>query len=403
MQHSIPKQSLRVLLLEDVPADAELVEQELRSAGIKFVSTRVDNREDFLEALDRFSPEIILSDYALPAFDGESALSIARQKAPGVPFIFVTGALGEDRAVDLLKKGATDFVLKDRLRRLPLCVERAIEEVEEKRRLQQAEEQLQRAYAELEQKVEARTGELRQRTLELQLLNETLEQRVRERTAELSNLSSELLVAQEKERKRISYDLHDHVWQTLEIIKTEMEHFFSGQDNADWQGFHRKSKHLLSLIRNMVARIRSMQGDLWPYVLDDIGILATLEWYCREFKSVHSDLSLERHIHLPEEDVPAPVKIVIYRVMQEALANVTKHSQAKHVSLSLIKTDHRLEFTVRDDGIGFIPGETLVKRSPWGGLGLLSMRQRTELSGGLFEVESAQGQGTTVRASWPLT
>ena len=83
--------------------------QELRSAGIEFVSTRVDNQDSFLEALDRFSPEIILSDYLLPAFDGESALSIAREKAPGVPFIFVTGALGEDRAVDLLKSGRHGF------------------------------------------------------------------------------------------------------------------------------------------------------------------------------------------------------------------------------------------------------------------------------------------------------
>ncbi len=396
------KPGLRVLLLEDVLADAELVEQKLRSAGIEFVSMRVDTRGTFLEALDRFSPDIVLSDYALPSFDGESALSIAREKTPGVPFIFVTGALGEDWAVDLLKKGATDFVLKDRLNRLPLCVKRALEEAEEKRRLKQAEDQLQRAYAELEQKVEARTRELSQRTLELELLNETLEQRVRERTTELSNLSSELLVAQEKERKRISYDLHDHVWQTLEIIRSEIEHLLSGQDEGDWAGFREKSIRLLPLIRNMVARIRSMQGDLWPYVLDDIGILATLEWYCREFKAARPGLTIERHVHLPEGEVPSSVKIVVYRVMQEALANVTKHSRAKHVSLSLIKTDHRLEFTVRDDGIGFNPGETLAKRSPWGGLGLLSMRQRTELSGGLFEVESAPGQGTTVHASWPI-
>ena len=402
MQHSVSKQTLRVLLLEDVPSDAEFVEAELRSAGIEFVLMRVDQQDGFLEALDRFSPEIILSDYALPAFDGESALSIAREKAPGVPFIFVTGALGEDRAVDLLKKGATDFVLKDRLRRLPLCVKRALEEVEERRRLQQAEERLQRAYAELEQKVEKRTAELRQRTLELQRLNETLEQRVRERTAELSDLSSELLVAQEKERKRISYDLHDHVWQTLDIIKFQIEQLFPRENETDWAALRNRSSQVISLIRSTVSRVRSMQGDLWPSVLDDIGILATLEWYCREAGRNHPDLSMERHVHLQEEEVPAPVKIVIYRVMQEALANVTKHSRARHVALSLIKTDHRLEFTVRDDGIGFNPGETITKRSLWGGLGLLSMKQRTELSGGLLEVESAPGQGTTVRASWPI-
>ncbi len=87
--------------------------------------------------------------------------------------------------------------------------------------------------------------------------------------------------------------------------------------------------------------------------------------------------------------------------MQEALSNVAKHSQASHVSLSLIKSDHRLEFFIKDNGIGFVPEESIVKRSPWGGLELLSLKERTELSGGLFEVESAK-KGTAIRVSWPL-
>ncbi len=140
MRHDEPDKCLRVLILEDVPTDAELAEHELRSAGIELLSERVDNQDSFREALDRFSPEVIISDYSLPGFDGELALRIAREKTPSVPFIFVTGALGEERAVDLMKSGATDFVLKDHLRRLPLCVRRALEEVEEKRWRRQAEE-----------------------------------------------------------------------------------------------------------------------------------------------------------------------------------------------------------------------------------------------------------------------
>ncbi len=243
---------------------------------------------------------------------------------------------------------------------------------------------------------------LKERTLELQHLTETLEERVKERTAELAALSSELLVAQENERKRISYDLHDNVWQTLEIIKSQIEHVFSGHEEMDGPVLQERSKALIPLIRNTVARIRSMQGDLWPYVLDDIGILATLEWYCRELKLNHPALSIEKHIDLTEEEVPAPLKIVIYRGIQEALSNVAKHSHATHVTLGLLKKNDRIEFTVEDNGIGFAPEETMVKTSPWGGLGLLSIKARAELSGGIFGVESTEGKGTTVYASWPL-
>jgi signal transduction histidine kinase len=173
------------------------------------------------------------------------------------------------------------------------------------------------------------------------------------------NLSSQLVSVQEDERRRVSYDLHDNVWQSLEIIKTQIEHLSSEEDKTGCAVLHEKSKQLISLIQNTVARIRSVQGDLWPYVLDDIGILATLEWYCRNFRANHSALSIETHVDLTEDEVPAPEKLILYRVMQEALANIVKHSQATHVSLSLIKDDHHLEFTVRDDGIGFNPGETI--------------------------------------------
>jgi PAS domain S-box-containing protein len=243
---------------------------------------------------------------------------------------------------------------------------------------------------------------LRLRALELQHLTETLEERVKERTTKLANLSSELLVAQEKERKRISYNLHVNVWQELEIIKTQLDNLFSRESEADWAALHRKAKQLTPVIRDTIARIRLMQGDLWPSVLDDIGIVATLEWYCREFGKNHPGLGIEKNVGLGEEEIPASAKIVIYRVMQEALSNVAKHSQAIHVSLSLVKSDHRLEFFIKDDGVGFDPEEVMIKRIPWGGLGLLSLKERTELSGGLFRVESAKGKGTTIRASWPF-
>jgi PAS domain S-box-containing protein len=130
------------LILEDVPTDAELMIEELAEAGMTFVSKRVAAKASFVNAIADFSPDIILSDYSLPSFDGLAALKIARDKCPDVPFIFVSGALGEEMAIDLLKKGATDYVLKNRLSRLEPAVSRALHEVEERRERERAEHAL---------------------------------------------------------------------------------------------------------------------------------------------------------------------------------------------------------------------------------------------------------------------
>ncbi len=118
---------LRILILEDVPADAELAERELRRAGLEFTARRVETEAEFLAALDEFQPDLILSDYRLPTFDGMAALFLALERAPLVPFIVTTGSLNEETAVECMKAGAWDYVLKDRLARLPMAVSRALE------------------------------------------------------------------------------------------------------------------------------------------------------------------------------------------------------------------------------------------------------------------------------------
>jgi len=109
---------LRVLILEDVPADAELTARALEPAGINARVKVVDTRESFTEELTESPPDLILADYSLPGFDGEQALEISRTIAPEVPFIFVTGTLGEEHAVELMKQGAWDYVTKEHLSRL---------------------------------------------------------------------------------------------------------------------------------------------------------------------------------------------------------------------------------------------------------------------------------------------
>jgi PAS domain S-box-containing protein len=155
-EKEIMNQPLRVLILEDAPTDAELIERELRAAlpGHLICSAkRVETRDDFLTAMEEFAPDLILSDYTLPAFDGLSALSLARDVCPDVPFIFVSGTLGEEVAIETLKRGATDYVLKDRLSRLGPSVQRALREAEEHRERRRAEDMLSRLQQETSQLV----------------------------------------------------------------------------------------------------------------------------------------------------------------------------------------------------------------------------------------------------------
>jgi len=140
---------LRILILEDVPMDAELVEYELARSSIPFESLCVDTRDGFLEALDGFRPDLILSDYTLPRFDGMAALGLARERAPTVPFLIVTGSVNEETAVGCMKAGATDYLLKSNLARIGPAIEAALARVQSRTEKARAEEALRRSEANL--------------------------------------------------------------------------------------------------------------------------------------------------------------------------------------------------------------------------------------------------------------
>ena len=123
----MPEDALRILILEDVPMDAELLEYELERAHIAFAARRVDSRDEFLHELENFRPDLILSDYTLPRFDGMTALSLARERAPTIPFLIVTGSVNEETAVGCMKAGATDYLLKSNLARIGPAIHAALE------------------------------------------------------------------------------------------------------------------------------------------------------------------------------------------------------------------------------------------------------------------------------------
>ena len=137
-----PSVSLRILSLEDSDTDEELILRELKRGGVNFVSRRVQTRDEFLRETLEFQPDLILADYKLPTFDGGEALALAKERCPEVPVLIISGAVGEETAVELLKAGATDFVLKDRLTRLVPAVRRALREVADRQARHTAEENL---------------------------------------------------------------------------------------------------------------------------------------------------------------------------------------------------------------------------------------------------------------------
>ena len=169
------KLRLRVLHLEDDPDDAELIRATLDAEGIECDALRVETREDFVRSMTCTTFDMIFADYSLPAFDGIGALEIAKEKCPDTPFIYVSGKMGEELAIDSLKSGATDYVLKQRLSRLAPSVRRALKDMEDRAKLREAEEEVRRYHEHLEELVRERTAELEEVNEELRAAYQDME------------------------------------------------------------------------------------------------------------------------------------------------------------------------------------------------------------------------------------
>ena len=218
----------------------------------------------------------------------------------------------------------------------------------------------------------------------------------------LKLLSSQLLNAEEKIRKRIALELHDSIGQCLTTIKFNAENSLNRILRNGGPESLESLKDGIPLIQHAIEEVRKISMDLRPSILDDLGILATLSWCFREFEKACPDICMDREIAIEEQEVPNSLKIILYRVLQEALNNAAKHSGAGRIVVRLNRGREGIELAVQDDGRGFDIEQALVKEGSSRGLGLASMRERVELSGGVFSLESGPGRGTVIRAAWPL-
>ncbi len=311
--------------------------------------------------MDRTLPDLILSDYALPSFDGSSALTIAKKKAPDVPFIFVTGTMGEEVAIETLKNGATDYVLKTRLVRLVPSVWRALREAAERRERRRAEEQLRRSHE------------------------------------QLRALTSYLQYVREEERTRISREVHDELGQALTGLKMDVAWIASNLPKHGRGVLLHKIKTMLAGIDTIINTVRRISTELRPGILDSLGLVAAIEWQASEFQT---RTGIACHVSTTVGDTmwDQDFTTAFFRIFQETLTNVIRHATATRVEVKLGVEEGRLVLTVTDNGRGITEDEIANTRS----IGLIGMRERAALVGGNLHIQGSPGLGTAVTVSIPL-
>ncbi len=227
-----------------------------------------------------------------------------------------------------------------------------------------------------------------------------MEMDMRRSQQNLHTLTRRLLYAQEDERRRIATELHDSIGQHLSAVKMNIETAMRMIHNKGLQDEGDFLNSSVTNIRSAIDEVRSIAMDLRPSILDDLGLLVTIDWFCRRFRETYRQTTVHFEKGIEEQAIPEVLKVTIYRVVQEALNNIGKHAQADTIWIALKRMEAGIKLTIRDNGAGFDvyqhrPG------SDAAGLGLKSMRERAEIFGGTFWLDSQPGEGTTIELSWP--
>jgi signal transduction histidine kinase len=355
--------SLRILIVEDNPNDVELIARELKRGGFAATWHRVETASAMKDALSAQEWDLVIADYAMPKFNGAAALEIFRQNGLDIPFIIVSGSIGEQTAVAAMKAGAHDYVMKSALGRLVPAIQRELQEAATRRGKRQSDEAL------------------------------------REANRRLHALSSRMLDIQEQERRQLARELHDEIGQVLTAVKIDLQTHLMRSDGASVGNGIETSIHL---VNEALDRVRSLSLDLRPAQLDDLGLQPALRWFL-DRQSRSSALDVEFNADLPPGRLNPDIETACFRIAQEAMTNVLRHASARRVRVNLCTRGEQLELLVEDDGKGFDVAAAQSRAVSGESLGLLGMEERAELAGGRIQMDSKPGLGTRVRALFPLT
>lgn len=330
-------EELKVLILEDVEFDAELMEYEMRREGLKFTSERVETEKDFIRELDDLRPDVILVDHSLPQFDGVSALEITKRRSPLTPFIFVSGKIGDEFAVDMLKKGATDYVFKNNLSKLVPAIKRAIAERNELEELKKSKIELQNALKEKEMLLKEIHHRVKNNLMIISNLLELQSYYVRDK--------ADLNVFRESKTRADSMALiHERLYQSTDL----------------------KSIDIGDYIRNLAADI----FDTYVIDPDQINLMVHVD-----------DIRLDTNTAIP-------LGLIINELLTNSLKYAFPNDKKGKITIELNKNDDKFTLIIKDDGIGF-PSDLDYKNTET--LGLELVNSLTQQVNGNMELISADG------------
>jgi len=356
----LDKSTVRMLMVDDDQDDHVLFRHTLGEIpNFRFRVDFVTSYDRALEWMAHHTCDVVFIDYSLGEKTGLELLHELHETGSDIPAIMFTGRGNPDVDKKAMQEGAADYLEKTGL--TPDLLERTIR------------------YA-LE----------RHRTLSL----------LRERRKELETLSKKLLTIQEKERERIARELHDGTGSTLTAVKYALEEKLYYQNNGEPSG-GTSLEELISWVKQAMNEVRGTCSQLRPDLLNDMGLSTAIASLCKKTEKVCEGLKITRHVEMNEEDVSDELKTAVYRILQEALNNIVKHSRATQTEIQLSQSADGVLLSIRDNGTGFTLARSTKEATEETGMGLASMRDRTEIFSGQFELRSRPGQGTAIRCFWP--
>ncbi len=393
---------IRVLLVEDSEHDRIAFERVLNRSDLAFDLSHCERAEEIPAALQRGAGafDLVVVDQKLPGMDGLTAFRGLPNKSNLPPFIMLTGAGSETLAVAAIKAGMYDYIVKDPrlgyLELLPLKLRDVKQRHLEHRERLETKAELKQLNAELEVRVAARTEQLNATVsaLEQEIVERRrTERKLRQSEAALRVLSRKIIETQENERRLMAKELHDSIGASLAAIKFAVEDKLQSMKSSPPKDIISLEK-IVAHISDTIREVRRISTSLRPAMLDDLGLLNTIDWYCDSSQELYGQVKVLKQIDIEEAQIPELAKIVIYRVLQEALNNALKHSTADEVRVALLGRNGRIELRVKDNGSGFDLEDKLRNNDPLSGYGLVGMHDRAQVIGGTLIIDSRPGLGT---------